>query len=93
MSRERHEQITRYLKVNSPHEEVNDQHFYAKVELLISSFREAAQRLVHLGDTVGINENLFSAQTRSGYLIQINNKAAGKGYKVYTLAYGHYLYD
>jgi hypothetical protein len=43
----------------------------------MSSFREAAQRLVHLGDTVGIDENLFSAQTRSGHLVQIDNKAAG----------------
>jgi hypothetical protein len=93
MSRERYEQITRYLKVNSPHEEVDNQHFYAKVEPLMSSFREAAQRLVHLGDTVSIDENLFPAQTRSGHLIQIDNKAAGKGYKVYTLACGHYLYD
>jgi Transposase IS4 len=93
MTRQRYEQITRYLKINSPHEDVPDQQFYAKVEPLMSSFREAAQKHILLGDNVSIDENLITADTRTGHLIQIDNKAAGKGYKVYTLACGYYLYD
>jgi len=46
----------------------------------MSLFYEAAQRLVYLGDTISINKSLFSVQTRSGHLIQINTKAVGKGY-------------
>jgi Transposase IS4 len=93
MSRERFQQISRYFKVNSPHEVLDDDHFYAKVEPLMSSFREAAQKLVKLPDTVAIDENLIAAQTRSKHLIQIDNKVASKGYKIYCLASGHYLWD
>jgi hypothetical protein len=35
MSRERFQQISRYFKVNSPHEVLDDDHFYAKVEPLM----------------------------------------------------------
>jgi hypothetical protein len=92
MSRERFQQTSRYFKINSPHEILDDDHFYSKVEPLMSSFREAAQKLVKLPDTVAINENLIEAQTRSKHLIQIDNKVAGKGYKIYCLASGHYLW-
>jgi Transposase IS4 len=92
MSRERFQQTSRYFKINSPHEILDDDHFYSKVEPLMSSFREAAQKLVKLPDTVAIDENLIEAQTRSKHLIQIDNKVAGKGYKIYCLASGHYLW-
>jgi Transposase IS4 len=92
MSRERFQQTSRYFKVNSPHEILDDDCFYGKVEPLMSSFREAAQKLVKLPDTVAIDENLIAAQTRSKHLIQIDNKVAGKGYKIYCLASGHYLW-
>jgi hypothetical protein len=58
MSRQRFEKFTRYLKINSPHEEVDDQHFWHKVEPLSSSFREASKEILHLGDTINIDENL-----------------------------------
>jgi hypothetical protein len=93
MSRQRFEQFTRYLKINSPHEDVNDQHFWQKVEPLSTSFREASQEILRLGDSVNIDENLYSAKTRSKHLIQIDNKAAGKGYKTYTLCSGFYVWD
>jgi hypothetical protein len=96
MSRERFQQISRYLKVNSPHEQPADpqrEHDYHKIEPLMSSFRLACQSLISLPETVSIDENLLAATTRTQDLIQIDNKAAGKGYKVYTLCCGHYLYD
>jgi hypothetical protein len=59
----------------------------------MSSFREACQSLVSLGDTVSIDENLIMARSRTEHLMQIDNKIAGKGYKLYTLALHYYLYD
>jgi hypothetical protein len=93
MTRQRFEQISRYFKVNSPHEVVTDKEFWRKVEPLMSSFREACQLLITLSDTASIDENLVSSRHRSSHLIQIDNKAAGKGYKIYTLALHYYLYD
>lgn len=93
MSRQRFEQFTRYLKINSPHEELDDAHFWYKVEPLSSSFREASQITLRLGDTINIDENLYSAKTRSKHTIQIDNKAAGRGYKEYTLCTGYYVWD
>jgi Transposase IS4 len=93
MSRQRFEQFTRYLKINSPHDELDDAHYWHKVEPLSSSFREASQATLRLGDTINIDENLYSAKTRSKHIIQIDNKAAGKGYKAYTLCTGYYVWD
>jgi hypothetical protein len=59
----------------------------------MSSFRQACQELITLPETVSIDENLIAATTRTQDLIQIDNKAARKGYKIYTLCCGHYLYD
>jgi hypothetical protein len=93
MTRVRFQQICRFLKVNSPHEELNTAEFFYKLEPLLSSFREASQQLILLPSTVSIDENLIAAQTRTPHLIQIDSKAARKGYKIYTLACGSYLYD
>jgi hypothetical protein len=92
ISRQRFQQISRFLKVNNPHEDEGDE-FWHKVEPLSSSFREACQRLLILGDTFSIDENLIAARTRSGHLMEVKNKAAGKGYKIYSLALQHYLFD
>ena len=92
ISRQRFQQISRFLKVNNPHEDEGDE-FWHKVEPLSSLFREACQRLLILGDTFSIDENLIAALTRSGHLMEVKNKAAGKGYKIYSLALQHYLFD
>jgi hypothetical protein len=93
ITRHRFEQISRYLKVNDPSEDLAGQHDYHKVEPMMSSFRQACQELITLPETVSIDENLIAATTRTQDLIQIDNKAARKGYKIYTLCCGHYLYD
>ena len=92
-TRQRFQQISPYLKVNSPHDELGVTEFFHKVEPLMSSLRDASQKLILLPSTVSIDENLIAAQTRTIHLIQIDNKAAGKGFKIYTLACGSYLYD
>lgn len=93
VTRETFQQICRYLKVNSAREEVPETRFFDKLEPLMSTFREASKKLVDLPDTVSIDENLVAADTRTIHLLQIDNKAAGKGFKIYTLCSGHYLYD
>jgi hypothetical protein len=93
ITRQRFQQISRYLKINDPNEDLTGLHDYHKIEPLISSFRQACQSIIHLSESVSIDENLLAARTRSKDLIQIDNKAAGKGYKVYTLCCGSYLYD
>jgi hypothetical protein len=93
ITRERFEQICRYLKINNPEDELCDSEYFMKVEPLLSCLRDASQRLILLPHSVSIDENLLAAQTRSKHLIQIDVKAAGKGYKIYTLACGSYLYD
>jgi hypothetical protein len=95
ISRQRFQQISRYLKINNPDDNDNlaGIHDYHKIEPLMSSFRQACQNLINLSESVSVDENLLAARTRSKDLIQIDNKAAGKGYKVYTLCCGSYLYD
>jgi hypothetical protein len=93
ISRERFEQICRYLKVNSPSEDLPESRYFDKLEPLLSTFRTASQSLVDLPDTVSIDENLITARTRTIHLMQIDKKAAGKGFKIYTLCSGYYLYD
>jgi hypothetical protein len=93
ISRQKFQQICRYLKVNSPHENVTKDRFFDKLEPLMSSFRTKCQETVQLPNTVSIDENLIAARTRTIHLMQIGNKAAGKGFKIYTLCAGYYLYD
>jgi Transposase IS4 len=92
MTRKRYEQISRYLKVNNPAEDVSRE-FWDKIKPILSAFRKASQERMTLGDTVSIDKILIAAKTRSGHLMQVGNKAAGKGYKIYSLALRHYLYN
>jgi hypothetical protein len=93
ITRQRFQQISRYLKINNPNEVVPKQRFFNKLEPLLSSFKATSQKLVNLPDTVSIDENLVASRSRTVHLMQIDNKAARKGFKIYTLCSGHYLYD
>jgi hypothetical protein len=84
------EQLSRYFKPSSKDDEET---FYDKVEPLATAFRENSKRLLIPGSTISIDENLLKAKVRSKHLLQISNKAAGKGYKIYTLCDGSYCYD
>ena len=93
IARERFEQIARYLKVNSPKEQLETSEYFMKLEPLLSTVRDACQKLILLPHTMSIDENLLGTRVRTVHLVQIDCKAAGKGYKIYTLACGSYLYD
>ena len=82
ITRQSFQQISRYLKVSNPHENVPEKRFFDKLEPLLSSFKDASQKLVNLPDTVSIDENLIASRTRTVHLMQIDNKAAGKGFKI-----------
>lgn len=62
ITRENFEQISRYLKVNSPAEEMSEQRCFHKLEPLLSTFRTACQKLVNLPDTMSIDENLIAVR-------------------------------
>jgi hypothetical protein len=89
-SRVRFQQISRYFK---PSQKDDEQEFFDKVEPLSTVFRDNSKKLIIPGSRVSIDENLIKAKVRSKHLLQISNKAAGKGYKLYTLCDGSYCYD
>jgi hypothetical protein len=93
ITRQRFEQISRYLKVNNPQDQLDTTEYFMKIEPLLSTVRDACQNLILLPHTVSIDENLLGSRVRTVHLVQIDCKAAGKGYKIYTLACGSYLYN
>jgi Transposase IS4 len=85
ISRQRFQQIARYLKLNRPGDLPDDQ-WYKKVEPLATRFREATTAEIYqLPQHLSIDEQLIRFKGRSKHIIQMNSKAAGQGYKIYSL--------
>ena len=85
ISRNRFQQISRYIKLNEPGDLPDDQ-WYKKVEPLATRFREATTAEVYqLPQHLSIDEQLIRFKGRSKHTIQMNSKAAGQGYKIYSL--------
>ena len=85
ISQQRFQQITRYLKINRPGP-IADHQWYQKVEPLATRFREATTKEIYqLSQDLSIDEQLISFKGRSKHTIQMNTKAAGEGYKIYSL--------
>lgn len=81
----RFQQISRYLKIN-PSGDVPNEEWYQKIEPLASAFRAAiTPELYELPQNIGIDEQLIQFSDRSKYIIQMNFKAAGEEYKIYSL--------
>ena len=81
----RFQAISRYLKINPPEDLPNDQ-WWQKVESLTSAFRIATtSELYDLPRNLGIDKQFVQFTGRSKHTIQMNSKAAGKGYKIYSL--------
>lgn len=57
-----------------------------KIEPLATHWRKTARRLIKLGSKVTVDEQLLKFLGRSRDITQIATKAAGTGYKIYTLA-------
>lgn len=86
ISRNRYQQITRYLKINPPDEDLRAEDWWYKVEPLATQFRKAMSTEIYRpGQNLAINEQLIQFTGRSKDTIQMDSKAAGKGYKIYSL--------
>ena len=86
------EQLSRYLKINNLHDKLAKTEYCMKVEPLLFTMRKAGRELILLLSDVNIDDSLIAAQVTITHLIQIDCKAAGRCYKIYTLACGSYLY-
>lgn len=86
ISRDRFEQITKYLKVCEP-VKLADKDWFKVVEPLATAFRAAiTPELIQLPTHFSIDEILVKSKGRSKHLLKIGSKAAGQGYKIYTAA-------
>jgi Transposase IS4 len=90
----RFQQITRYLKINRPGD-LSDDQWYKKVEPVATEFRKATtEEMYQLPQNLSIDEQLIKFKGRSKHTIQMNSKAAGEGYKIYSLCYSNgYMVD
>lgn len=81
----RFQQIIRYLKINNPEQQLPLENWWMKLEPLATHWRITARRLVKLGSKVTVDEQLLKFSGRSRDITEIASKAAGTGYKIYTL--------
>ena len=95
MSRSYWEQIKRYLKIPNPNETFDTQgpDWWKKLEPLVIEFRKASQKYWIPGSHVSVDEQLILFKGRSCHTMQIASKAAGIGFKVYSLCDNNYLFD
>jgi Pyruvate/2-oxoacid:ferredoxin oxidoreductase gamma subunit len=63
-----------------------DEQWYKKIDPLANAFRAATTpELYQLPQNLSIDEQLIQFTGRSKHTIQMNSKAAGAGYKIYSL--------
>ena len=74
-----------------PPEGSND--FLAKIRPLLDHFRATCKKLIKPGKEVSVDEQLIQCKARSKHTMNINAKAAGVGFKIYSLCCGNYLVD
>lgn len=85
ISLKRFQQISRFLKINPPGD-LLDKQWYNKVNPLADAFRAATTPdLYEIPQNLGIDEQLIRFHGRSKHTIHMNTKAAGEGYKIYSL--------
>jgi transposase IS4-like protein len=93
ISRQNFQQISRYLKINNPEDELADDDWWRKVAPVSDGFKNAAKQYFKPASTLSIDEQLISCKGRSKHTLQLKVKAAKKGYKIYSLCEGSYLID
>ena len=97
MSLRRWEQLKRFLKISNPDEdEIIDTRgpdWWKKLEPLATDFRKASKKYWIPGSHVSVDEQLILFRGRSCHTMQIATKAAGVGFKIYSLCQENYLFD
>jgi hypothetical protein len=97
MSIVRWEQIKRFLKISNPSDDekidTRGPDWWKKLEPLATSFRKASKKYWIPGSHLSVDEQLILFRGRSCHTMQIATKAAGVGFKIYSLCQENYLYD
>ena len=97
MSAARWHQIKRFLKISAPivnqKLDTRGPDWWKKLEPLATEFRIASKKWWIPGSHVSVHEQLVKFKGRSCHIMQIASKAAGVGFKLYSLCQDNYLYD
>jgi hypothetical protein len=96
ISRDRFQQISRYLKINEPgstNYSLKDTEFWHKVNPLVSSFRARCRANLQPRSVFAVNEQLRRNKGRWKHALQISSKADSKGMKIYSICAGYYCFD
>ena len=95
MSQNRWQNIKSHLKISNPETDPPDGSdvFLAKVQPLLDHFRAACRRWIRPGRDVSVDEQLIQCKCRCKHTMNIAAKAAGVGFKIYSLCADNYLFD
>lgn len=95
MSLNRWQNIKSHLKISNPETDPPEgsDDFLAKVRDLLETFRAASRRWIRPGRDVSVDEQLIQCKARCKHTMNIAAKAAGVGFKIYSLCVDSYLYD
>lgn len=95
MAATRWHQIKRYLKISNPRTDLDSKgsNWYTKIEPLYTDFVRASMASLKPGRNVSVDEQLILFKGRSRHTMQIGTKAAGVGFKIYSLCSDSYLYN
>ncbi len=95
MSRERFCQILRYWKISDPDENLDSKgpDFWKKLEPLASDIRKASRQYWKPGRNVSVDEQLILFRGRFKHTMMLSTKAAGVGFKIYSLCQENYMLD
>ena len=96
MSRIRWQQIKRYLKISHPIEmdqnlDSRGSDWWKKLDPLMTEFRNASKKYWILGSHVSVDEQLIGFKGRCIHAMQLACKAAGRGFKIYSVCQKNYL--
>ena len=94
MSLKRFEQMKRYLKISNvfTEEDPSGPYFFDKIGPLHEHFVRVSKELLVPGRNVSVDEQLLKFKGRSKHTMMMNVKAAGKGFKIYSLCAENYIY-
>jgi hypothetical protein len=100
MSLNRYENLRRYLHISPPEPDIEFQepldsegeHWWAKLEPMLSTFRTACQTYLTPGTAVAIDEIMVRFYGRSSDTCKMPNKPIKQGYKIFALAENGYVW-
>lgn len=97
MNCQRWAQIKRYLKISNPIEDekidTRGPDWWKKLDPLVTEFRSASKRYWTPGSHVSVDEQLVGFRGRCAHTMQLACKAAGVGFKLYSICQDNYLID